>query len=97
MKNGVDKQLQTTLAGVDAGAYTNTYVPHIMWDIEEKKDMQDITEIKNCVSNYNPDIERNDGDERWYRIVDETKWLPSVTTMIGSVMNKGYGLSLIHI
>ena len=53
--------------------------------------MHHITEIKKCVSEYNPDIERNDGDERWYRIKDETKWLPSVTTMIGSVMNKGIG------
>jgi hypothetical protein len=43
------------------------------------------------VSEYHPDIERNDGDERWYRIKDETKWLPSVTTMIGSVLNKGVG------
>ena len=50
-----------------------------------------IQEIKEYISEYSPRIERNDGDERWYRITNETNWLPSVTTMIGSVLNKGKG------
>tara|TARA_R100000664_G_C2760174_1_gene151032 strand:- start:25655 stop:26416 length:762 start_codon:yes stop_codon:yes gene_type:complete len=50
-----------------------------------------IESLKESISKYSPKIERNDGDERWYRIPGETKWLPSVTTMIGSVLNKGEG------
>ncbi len=50
--------------------------------------MQD---LKQLISEYKPRIERNTGDERWYRIVSKTKWLPSVTTMIGSVLHKGEG------
>tara|TARA_R100000781_G_scaffold60063_1_gene38376 strand:- start:5 stop:766 length:762 start_codon:yes stop_codon:yes gene_type:complete len=53
--------------------------------------MLEVTAIKNTLKDYSPEVERNTGDERWYRIKDETKWLPSVTTMIGSVINKGIG------
>jgi hypothetical protein len=35
------------------------------------------------------DIEMFPGEERWYRIIGETEWKPSVTTMIGKVLSKG--------
>tara|TARA_R100000808_G_C2115367_1_gene128172 strand:+ start:278 stop:1036 length:759 start_codon:yes stop_codon:yes gene_type:complete len=50
-----------------------------------------VEDLKESVSKYCPKVERNEGEERWYRIPGQTKWLPSVTTMIGSVLNKGEG------
>ena len=37
-----------------------------------------------------PDIQLNDGDDHWYRTKD-SDWKPSVTTIIGGVINKGKG------
>ena len=50
-----------------------------------------VEEVKRLVVSRQPKVELFSEDNHWYRLNGVRKWVPSVTTMIGNVISKGYG------
>ena len=50
-----------------------------------------IEKLQSLVHSRKPDITLWAEENHWYKVAGSKHWIPSVTTMLGSVMNKGYG------